>query len=63
MNKGWIFVLLTSLFELIWVFGFNVADTWWHWGIIIVVILIDMQFLAKACESLPTGTVYAVFVR
>ncbi|MED4953719.1 SMR family transporter [Paenibacillus macerans] len=61
MNKGWIFVLLTSLFELLWVFGFNVADTWWHWVIIIVIILIDMQFLAKACESLPTGTVYAVF--
>ncbi|RRJ64952.1 QacE family quaternary ammonium compound efflux SMR transporter [Paenibacillus oralis] len=61
MNKGWIFVILTSLFELFWVFGFNVADTWWHWVIILAVILIDMQFLAKACESLPTGTVYAVF--
>jgi len=61
MNKGWIFVFLTSLFELLWVFGFNVADTWWHWVIIIAVILIDMQFLSKACETLPTGTVYAVF--
>lgn len=61
MNKGWIFVLLTSLFELLWVFGFNVADTWWHWVIIIAVILIDMQFLSKACETLPTGTVYATF--
>lgn len=61
MNKGWIFVILTSLFELLWVFGFNVATTWWHWVIIIAVILVDMLFLSKACESLPTGTVYAVF--
>ncbi|WP_068786324.1 DMT family transporter [Paenibacillus phocaensis] len=61
MNKGWIYVLFTSLLELFWVFGFNVADTWWHWGIIVAVILIDMHVLSKACESLPTGTVYAVF--
>ncbi|WP_342428941.1 SMR family transporter [Paenibacillus sp. FSL L8-0158] len=61
MNKGWIFVILTSLFELLWVFGFNVANTWWHWVIIITIIIIDMQFLSKACESLPTGTVYAIF--
>lgn len=61
MNKGWLFVILTSLFELFWVFGFNVATTWWHWVIIIIIIILDMQFLSKACETLPTGTVYAVF--
>ena len=61
MNKSWIYVFLTSLFELIWLYGFNVADTWWHWIIIITFIYFDLQFLAKACEGLPTGTVYAVF--
>ncbi|GAF13063.1 quaternary ammonium compound-resistance protein SugE [Bacillus sp. JCM 19045] len=61
MNKGWIYVILTCLFELFWVYGFNVASAWWHWIIIITIILIDFYFLAKACETLPTGTVYAIF--
>lgn len=61
MNKGWIYVILTCLFELFWVYGFNVASSWWHWLIIITVIIIDFYFLAKACETLPTGTVYAIF--
>lgn len=61
MNKAWLFVLLTSIVELIWVYGFNVANTWWHWLIIVSIILLDFMFLSKACETLPTGTVYAVF--
>src|SRR5690625_968510 len=61
MNKGWIFVALTSLFELIWIYGFNVAHVWWHWIPILIFIVIDFTFLTKACEHLPTGTVYAVF--
>ncbi|HEY4552907.1 MAG TPA: SMR family transporter [Bacillaceae bacterium] len=61
MSKSWLYVALTSLFELIWVFGFNTAHLWWHWMLVIGVILIDFHFLAKACEHLPTGTVYAVF--
>lgn len=61
MNKSWIYVALTSLFELIWLYGFNVASTWWHWIIIISLIILDLHFLSKACEQIPTGTVYAVF--
>lgn len=61
MNKAWIFVGLTSLFELFWIFGFNVASVWWHWLIIVTLILLDFLFLSKACETLPTGTVYAIF--
>ncbi|GAF15715.1 LOW QUALITY PROTEIN: quaternary ammonium compound-resistance protein SugE [Bacillus sp. JCM 19046] len=60
MNKGWIYVILTCLFELFWVYGFNVASAWWHWIIIITIILIDFYF-QKHCETLPTGTVYAIF--
>ncbi|KRG63026.1 ligand-binding protein SH3 [Stenotrophomonas humi] len=60
-GKGWFYVALTCLFELVWVYGFNVATTWWHWIPIIAVILVDFQWLARACETLPTGTVYAVF--
>lgn len=61
MNRGWIYVALTCTFELIWVYGFNVASTLWHWIIMVTLIIIDFSVLAKACEYLPTGTVYAVF--
>ncbi|TVX91645.1 QacE family quaternary ammonium compound efflux SMR transporter [Paenibacillus agilis] len=61
MNKGWIYVGLTCLFELLWVYGFNVASTVWHWAIVIIIIITDFYLLSKACETLPTGTVYAVF--
>mgnify|MGYP000376962119 CR=1 FL=1 len=61
MNKAWIYVVLTSLFELIWIYGFNTASEWWHWMLIISAILLDLHFLSKACEGLPTGTVYAIF--
>lgn len=61
MNKAWIYVFLTSLFELFWIYGFNVASTWWHWLVIASLLVMDLFFLAKACASLPTGTVYAIF--
>ncbi|MGM8216041.1 DMT family transporter [Bacillaceae bacterium W0354] len=61
MNRAWIYVMLTSLFELLWIFGFNVANVWWHWAIIVPVIVVDFIVLSKACELLPTGTVYAIF--
>jgi paired small multidrug resistance pump len=61
MNNSWLYVILTCIFELLWIYGFNVASQWWHWGIIVVIILIDFWFLFKASEHLPTGTVYAIF--
>ncbi len=61
MRNPWIYVALTSFFELVWIFGFNVASVWWHWIPIIIFIFIDFHFLTKACEHLPTGTVYAIF--
>lgn len=61
MNKAWIYVILTCLFEIFWVFGFNFATNWWHWGLVVIVIIMDLQFFRKACEKLPTGTVYAIF--
>jgi paired small multidrug resistance pump len=61
MNKAWIYVGLTCLFELFWVYGFNTADNWWQWIIVIAIIFIDFHFLPEACKTLPTGTVYAIF--
>jgi paired small multidrug resistance pump len=61
MSKSWFYVGMTSFFELVWIFGFNIASAWWHWIFIILFIFVDFHFLSKACENLPTGTVYAVF--
>lgn len=61
MNRSWFYVILTCLFELVWVFGFNTAYLWWHWLLVVAVILLDFHCLSKACENLPTGTVYAIF--
>lgn len=61
MEKKWIYVALTSFFELVWIYGFNVASSWWHWIFIVIFIVIDFHYLTKACEELPTGTVYAIF--
>ncbi|MDZ5606394.1 SMR family transporter [Bacillus pseudomycoides] len=60
-SNSWLYVILTCMFELIWVFGFNTAQSWWHWVFIISAIILDFYFLSKACESIPTGTVYAIF--
>ena len=40
------YVILTCVFELLWIYGFNAAD---------------FYFLEKACETIQTGTVYAIF--
>ncbi|WNF37439.1 SMR family transporter [Bacillaceae bacterium IKA-2] len=61
MNKYWVYVALTCLFEILWVFGFSTAESLWHWLLVISLILIDFYVLSKACEGLPIGTVYAVF--
>lgn len=61
MNKAWGYVALTSFFELVWIYAFNVVSVWWQWIFIIGFIIVDFYFLTKACELLPTGTVYAVF--
>lgn len=61
MSKAWLYVGLTCFFELVWIYGFNVAAHWWQWLLIVTFIGLDLHFLSKACEQLPTGTVYAIF--
>src|SRR5690625_3299838 len=61
MSRAWTYVALTSFFELVWIYWFNIVSVWWQWIFIIIFIMIDFYFLTKACELLPTGTVYAIF--
>lgn len=55
------YVILTCIFELLWIYGFSAAENWFHFSIIAVIIVTDFYFLEKACESIQTGTVYAIF--
>ena len=61
MKKGWIYVALTCTFELLWVWLFATATSAVEWLLVAAIITTDFYFLLKACEFLPTGTVYAIF--
>ncbi|RYG72534.1 QacE family quaternary ammonium compound efflux SMR transporter [Lentibacillus lipolyticus] len=61
MGKPWVYVVLLCVLELVWVYCLTIASSWWHWAITFVVMWVDMECLRKACEGLPTGTVYAIF--
>lgn len=60
--KSWLKVLLASLLEVFWVIGLAHADAFWEWAGTIIAIVICNYLLIKATSTLPTGTVYAVFV-
>ena len=51
------YVILTCIFELLWIYGFNAAENWFHFSIIAVIIVTDFYFLEKACVCIETGTV------
>src|SRR5699024_9751148 len=61
MKKAWIYVALTSGFELDWIYNFNTAETWWQWGWTLLFIFLDLHFLTQTFESLTTENVYAIF--
>ncbi|MED1723116.1 DMT family transporter [Brevibacillus parabrevis] len=61
MRKYWMYVMMTCLLEMVWVYGFSTARFLWQWALLVAVIIVDFYFLTKSCEGLPTGTVYAIF--
>lgn len=61
ISRGWTYVILTCIFELLWIYGFNAAESWPHFILIALIIIADFYFLEKACETIQTGTVYAIF--
>ena len=56
------YVILTCLFELLWIYGFSAAENCFHFLLIAIIILTDFYFLEKACETIQTGTVYAALM-
>jgi|SRR5690625_129558 len=61
MKIGWIYVFLAAFIEIFWVLGLKYSVNLWMWTGTIIIIILSFIFVIKACEKLPSGTVYAVF--
>lgn len=60
-NLSWTYVILAGIVEVFWVIGLRYSDTFWEWTGTAIMIILSFYFIIKACEKLPSGTVYAVF--
>src|SRR5699024_12716189 len=58
---AWIYVLFAAIVEVFWVIGLRYADSLWELAGTIIMIILSFIFIIKACEKLPSGTVYAIF--
>lgn len=58
---GWLYVLYAAIIEVVWVLGLKYSETLLHWTGTIIAIAFSFYFILKACELLPSGTVYAAF--
>ncbi|MDW0117637.1 SMR family transporter [Sporosarcina thermotolerans] len=58
---AWLYVLLAAIIEVFWVIGLRYSDSAIEWAGTVVAIIISFYAIIKACEKLPSGTVYAVF--
>lgn len=58
---AWSYVALAAVVEIFWVVGLRYSETFLHWIGTGGAIIFSFYFIIKACEKLPSGTVYAVF--
>ncbi|PIC67370.1 QacE family quaternary ammonium compound efflux SMR transporter [Sporosarcina sp. P21c] len=58
---AWGYVALAAVIEIFWVVGLRYSETVIQWTGTVVAIVFSFYFIIKACEKLPSGTVYAVF--
>ncbi|PIC57172.1 QacE family quaternary ammonium compound efflux SMR transporter [Sporosarcina sp. P12(2017)] len=58
---AWSYVALAAVIEIFWVVGLRYSETAIQWTGTGVAIVLSFYFIIKACEKLPSGTVYAVF--
>jgi len=66
MRKGkrsmaWLYVLFAAIVEVFWVVGLRYSDTILEWTGTAIMITLSFYFIIKACEKIPSGTVYAAF--
>jgi len=65
MSKAWLLLVVAGLFEVCWAVGLKYTEGFtrlWPSVFTIVTLVISMLLLAKATQSLPIGTAYAVWV-
>lgn len=62
MNKQWLSVVIAAFFEVGWVIGLKHAGSVFEWLGTAIAIFVSFYLLIRAGDSLPVGTVYAVFV-
>ena len=58
---GWFYVFLAAFVEIFWVLGLKYSTTVLMWIGTVITIIFSFYFIIKACDLLPSGTVYAVF--
>ncbi len=58
---GWVYVFLAAFVEIFWVLGLKYSTNFLMWTGTVITIIFSFYFIIKACDLLPSGTVYAVF--
>ncbi|HHV36057.1 MAG TPA: multidrug efflux SMR transporter [Syntrophomonadaceae bacterium] len=58
---AWLNVVLAGIVEIFWVIGLRYSQNLWQWTATIIMIILSFYLIIKACERLPSGTVYATF--
>ncbi len=57
----WMYVFWAAIVEVVWVLGLKYADNLLMWTGTVIAIILSFYFVIKACEVLPSGSVYATF--
>src|SRR5699024_5515258 len=60
-KMAWVYVFFASVVEVFWVVGLIYSNSLLEWTGTTVDIGFSFYFIIKACENLPSVTVYAVF--
>lgn len=63
--SSWLILIIAGLFEVCWAVGLKYTDGFsrlWPSVFTITTLIISMVLLAKATQTLPIGTAYAVWV-
>src|SRR5699024_766016 len=58
---GWFYVFLAAFVEIFWVLGLKYSTNALMWTGTVITIIFSFYFIIRACDLLPSGTVYAVF--
>lgn len=65
MNIAWIYLVIAGLLEVCWAIGLKYTDGFsrlWPSVFTLTTLAASMYLLAKAAQTLPIGTAYAVWV-